>query len=108
VVFLRRVQILGAVRNPGLYPLDPTLTVGDALAVAGGTTPDGNPDRLELRRGNVRLPLQINPRTRVADSPIRSGDQLYVPERRWSARNAGILATVIAAGVSLAIALFTR
>src|ERR1700734_1429358 len=30
VTFLRRVTILGAVKNPGLYPVDPTMTVSDA------------------------------------------------------------------------------
>ena len=38
VVFLRRVRVLGEVRNPGLYHVDPTMTLGDAIALAGGPT----------------------------------------------------------------------
>src|SRR5215208_3097736 len=41
---LRRIQVLGAVRSPGLYPVAPTVTVGDVVALAGGATPDGKPD----------------------------------------------------------------
>ena len=108
VTFLRRVQILGSVRNPGLYPLDPTMTVGDALAVAGGTTPDGDVNRIELRREGMATPLKLNRGTRVAESAIRSGDQLFIPERRWSARNSGLIATAIAAGASLLVALIVR
>lgn len=70
VIFLRRIQILGAVRNPGLYPLDPTMTVGDALAVAGGTTPDGDPDRLELHREGAKVPLKVTRRTSIETKPL--------------------------------------
>lgn len=108
VTLLRRVQVLGAVRNPGLYPLDPTMTVGDALAVAGGTSPEGDREKLDLIRRGEKLPVKISYRTVIGESPIRSGDQLYVPERSWISRNTGIVASVITAGVSLAIALFTR
>ena len=50
VRLLRRVQVLGAVREPGLYPVDATMTISDALALAGGTTSEGNPRRVELVR----------------------------------------------------------
>jgi len=29
VTLLRRIQVLGAVRQPGVYPVDPTMTIGD-------------------------------------------------------------------------------
>ena len=106
VTLLRRVQVLGAVRNPGLYPLDPTMTVGDALAVAGGTTTQGNPDKLELIRRGRKLAVDLSQDTRIADSPIRSGDQLFIPERSWISRNPGVVGASIAAGVSLIVALF--
>lgn len=105
VTVLRRIQILGAVRNPGLYPMDATMTVGDALALAGGTTPQGNPRRLELIRGGSRLKVKLTPETPVSASPIRSGDQIYVPERSWISRNPWLISSSLGALVSLTIAL---
>ena len=105
VMFLRRVQVLGAVRNPGLYPVDPTMTLGDVLALAGGTTQEGNPNKLALIRGGEKLSRDLSHGSRVADAKIRSGDEIFVPERSWISRNPGILATAITASVSLFIAL---
>ena len=48
ITILRRVRVWGAVRNPGLYPVDPTVTVSEVIAVAGGATPNGKPDEIEL------------------------------------------------------------
>lgn len=105
VTFLRRVQVLGAVRNPGLYPVDPTMTIGDAVALAGGATPDGDSKRLALIRNGVKLPHTLSHGTRIADSRIQSGDEIFVPERSWMSRNPGIVATMITATVSLFVAL---
>jgi polysaccharide export outer membrane protein len=105
VVVLRRVNILGAVRNPGLYPVDATMTIADALAVAGGATPEGNADKIEVLRDGERVSVAITRRTRLADSAVRSGDQLFVPERSWLSRNTGIVAALITASVSLAVTL---
>ena len=103
---LRRLQVLGAVRNPGLYPVDPTMTIGDALAVAGGATPQGNPEKLELVRRGRKIEVDLSPGTRIADSQIRSGDQLFIPERSWISRNPGVVGAAIAGTVSLIVAAF--
>lgn len=95
ISFLRRVNILGAVRRPGVYPLDPTMTVAMALAMAEGATSEGRLDQVELLRDGERLVANINQRTKIADLPIRSGDQLYVPQRAWATRNMGLIATVV-------------
>jgi polysaccharide export outer membrane protein len=108
VTLLRRVNILGAVRSPGLYPVDATMTVADALALAGGTTPQGDPRKIELIRNGKRLIARVSRNTRIADAPIRSGDQLYVPERGWVSRNAIVVASAITASASLIIALARR
>ena len=96
ISFLRRVNVLGAVRKPGVYALDPTMTVAMALAMAEGTTADGRADRVELQRDGEKLVANITQKTKIGDLPIRSGDQLFVPERGWLHRNN----TLIAAGVS--------
>jgi polysaccharide export outer membrane protein len=108
VTLLRRVTVLGAVRTPGLYPVDPTMKISDVLAVAGGATTEGDPDRMELRRDGQRLQVEVNERTRVGELPIHSGDELFVPERRWTTRNVTIIATTFAAAASILIAYLTR
>lgn len=108
VTLLRRVTILGAVRKPGVYPVDPTTTIADALALAGGVAPEGRMNRLELRRGDQRIDIDVHAGMRIADSPIQSGDQLYVPERSWLARNVGVVTTLISVASSVAVALILR
>lgn len=103
VIFRRRISVLGAVRNPGIYSIDPTMTLADAIALAGGSTRSGKGDEIELYRDGKRLELRFDQRTRIGDTPIRSGDYIYVPERNWLSRNSGI-ATLISAGLSLLLA----
>lgn len=98
VSLLRRVTIAGAVKTPGVYPLDPTMTVADALALAGGPSPDGKRDHVEIRRSGQRVPADLRNDTMLADSPVQSGDQLYIPTKPWIARNTWL----ISASVSLA------
>ncbi len=108
VTLLRRVHVLGAVRNTGLYPVDPTMTVSDALALAGGTTADGSPNRVVLIRDGVRLPVKLEANTPIAGAAIRSGDQIYVDQRSWISRNTGVVTAAITGVVSLIIAFGTR
>jgi len=97
VVFLRQVEIVGAVQKPGAYHVDPKATLADALAMAGGTTPDGRPDEVEIIRDGKTLPGTISGRTTISHSPVQSGDQLYVPMKSWVSRNPG---AVLAAGIT--------
>jgi polysaccharide export outer membrane protein len=97
VTLLRRVNVLGAVRSPGLYQVDQTKTIADVLAQAGGATPDGKPDQVELRRGGTASGIRLTRDTHLFESPIQSGDQLWVPQRSWFARNSGPL---VAAGIT--------
>ncbi len=108
ITVLRRVRIVGAVNNPGLHLVDPTVTVADALALAGGATLNGDPNKIRIIREGVEIAVNVRADLRITDSPIRSGDQIYVPERSWVARNSGVVAASITATVSLMIALFIR
>jgi polysaccharide export outer membrane protein len=105
VVILRRIQIIGAVTRPGLYPLDSTMTLGDALAEAGGPSTAGKKDVVEIVRGGDRYTVAMGTDRRLAELPLRSGDVLYVPERNWFLRNYGVVLTVLtsAAGVMAVI-----
>jgi polysaccharide biosynthesis/export protein len=108
VALLRRLQVLGAVRNPGLYPADGTLSLADVVALAGGTTPQGHPQRVELIRDGQRIDAHLSRGTRISDSRIRSGDQIYVPERSWVSRNTGVVAAALTATASLVATLLLR
>ena len=89
VIVRRRVRVMGAVTAPGLYSVDPTMTVADALALAGGRTPLGQKDRVVLFRNGEPIASYVDVNTPLYESPIRSGDELLVPERSWLSRNAG-------------------
>lgn len=108
IVLLRRVNVLGAVKNPGLYPVDATMTIADAIALAGGATPDGNRRKIELLRDGQRIAVDLADVMKIADLPLRSGDQLFVPERSWISRNPGVIAASLTGAISLVIALFLR
>ena len=97
VTFLRRVNVLGEVKNPGLYDVDPTMTVADVVAMAGGVTPEGNSKKIELLRLGQDGPTHVSARSRLAESPLRSGDQLRVLQRSWLSRNGGVVAAGITA-----------
>jgi polysaccharide export outer membrane protein len=108
VTILHRVNVLGAVKNPGLYPVDPTMTVADVLALAGGAAPDGNPEKGSLIRGGERINVKLSQGTKVADTPIQSGDQLYVPQRSWISRNPGVVAGTLTAVAGIVVTLMVR
>lgn len=107
ITFLRRITILGAVRDAGLKLVDPTMTIAEALAMAGGTTVQGTTDRIYLMRDGETIQTVTDHMT-IAETPLRSGDQLFVPERSWTSRNPGVVAAVISGVVSIAIALLAR
>jgi protein involved in polysaccharide export with SLBB domain len=108
VTILRRINILGSVQKPGLYPVDATMTIADALAAAGGATPMGDPHKIELIRDGVRVSEALTTLTRIGATSLRSGDQLYVPERSFVVRNSNLVATVISVTASLVLALLIR
>jgi polysaccharide export outer membrane protein len=88
---LYRVRVNGAVRNPGLFTVDPTMSVGDAIGLAGGVSPQGRNDRVDLVRDGRRIATSVSPSSRLVELALRSGDELNVPERAWLSRNTGLL-----------------
>src|SRR5215211_4202684 len=87
----RRINVLGAVKNPGLYEVDPTITVADAISMAGGVTPQGRTNQVELRRRGTTIFGRLSGDELIGGSPIQSGDQLFVPQRSWVSRNPGVI-----------------
>jgi len=101
VTFLRRVTVLGAVTKPGIYNADPTMTISEVLALAGGATPDGRKDRVDLFRAGVKYRADVSTTTALNSTPMRSGDQIYVEERGWIARNPYVFTGLIGAAVGI-------
>ena len=108
VTVLRRIIVRGAVNDPGLKQVDPTITIAAALALAGGATSLGDQNKIRILRDGQEIEGDVTLDTRLADSIIRSGDQIFVPERSWISRNTGIVATSISGSIALVIALFIR
>jgi polysaccharide biosynthesis/export protein len=102
ITLLRRISITGAVQKPGLYPVDNTLTIAEALALAGGAAQDGRLTEVQLRRGGEKIDVKLDGETRLADTPLRSGDQLYVPQKSWVERNTSVIFGVLGLATSIA------
>jgi polysaccharide export outer membrane protein len=102
---LRRVVVLGAVNKPGSYLLEPTLTLSGAIALASGVTPEGDLRRIRLVRGDSVLHLAAPKGREIDDIPLQSGDQLYVLQRSWVARNSALLITMLLSITGLVAAL---
>lgn len=96
---LRRINVLGEVSKPGVYPVDLTVTLSEAIALAGGVNPIGDIRRIQVVRSNGQVVHErIAAETMLAQTGIRSGDQILVGRRGWFDRNS---ATVAASLVSL-------
>src|SRR5688572_5881737 len=50
VVVLRRVRVIGEVNEPGVFNLDPTMSIADAVAMAKGRTQFARESEVVLRR----------------------------------------------------------
>lgn len=109
VTLLRRVSILGEVRSPGLYPVDATITLAEALALAGGVAPNGNKNDINLIRDGEVIPQNLEAAAVVGSTDIRSGDQIIVGERSWASRHSGaIIGSAVAAAAIIGAALISN
>lgn len=77
---LLRVIVGGEVRGPNIFSVPPETTIAQAIALAGGPSPQGRLDRIVLRRDGRETRVDLG---RI-DSPaatllVHSGDQIMVP-----------------------------
>ena len=93
-----RVAVLGEVVKPGLYSVDPTMTIYDILAEAGGLTRDARESQIRVLRGgqqyNVTLATEAVARATLRELGVRSGDQIIVPQKPITSSMASILFSV--------------
>jgi len=94
-----RVAVLGEVYKPGLYSVDPTLTVFDLLALAGGPTRQANEKKLQLIRGGEAVHVSLEPeamaRSTLRELGVRSGDQLVMGRATFTREDFGLLLAIV-------------
>lgn len=96
VTFLRRIAVQGAARVPGLYPMDATMTVGDAVALAGGRSADAAPQgALELWRDSTLVYGQVPTSVFIGQLDTKAGDELRIPRGSWAVRSGWTTASLI-------------
>ena len=86
----RRVYVSGYVGKPGPVSIPPeeTLTLGRALAMAGGVLPRGNRSEVTIKRNRPGAPMVITKDVRRIDDGdepdfvLEDEDQIYVRDSR--------------------------
>ncbi|NOQ83578.1 MAG: polysaccharide export protein [Myxococcales bacterium] len=83
----KRVSVVGAVANPGTFPLEPGMTVVQAISMAGGFSSLANRDGTVLTRHvadeiiRYRVPVARVTKGQAEDIEVAAGDIIFVPER---------------------------
>lgn len=80
------VSVLGGVLRPGLYRLDPSVTVLDAISLAGGFTTNAKRGDIRLLRNGRVIELDAEEAFTTGGDALgvrlQSGDRIIVPEGR--------------------------
>jgi polysaccharide export outer membrane protein len=107
VQVFRRISLLGELRAPGIYLIEPSLTLRDAVAKAGGVSEIGVSCCLEIVRGGARIALREWRWMPDTSLVLESGDVIVVEREPWLKRN--LLATISGVAVLLStVALLAR
>jgi polysaccharide biosynthesis/export protein VpsN len=104
---LRRVHVLGNVNQPGMYMIDPTVSLAGAVALAGGASAQGDLRRLRIARGGEIIRDGVPAEATLAQIDVQSGDQLFVERRGWFERNQNFLISTMVS-VTVFVASFLR
>lgn len=88
IVVLRRVAVNGEVKVPNVYMIDPTTTVRDVIARAGGLTDFGSRSKVAVIRRGDRHPVKDWDRETSGLFWLESGDQVVVGRKNWFVINA--------------------
>ncbi len=80
VLNYRPFFILGEVRNPGTYPYSASLTVINAVAVAGGFSSRANEGRVYIKHAGE---TEEHAYRLTTTTPVQPGDTIRIGERRF-------------------------
>lgn len=82
VVFVgvqKQFYVLGEVRRPGAYPMEPGMNVMKALSIGGGVTERGSTRRIKIHRTDEQKVSREQPATLTM--PVEPDDVIHVDER---------------------------
>ncbi len=103
IIPLFRVAVLGEVARPGLYSVDPTMTIYDVLATAGGPSRDAKGSGTRLVRGGqtVQVPVDAEwlARATLRELGVRSGDQIIIPKKWLTSNDWWVVLTALNTGL---------
>lgn len=105
---LRRINVLGEVQRPGVYAVDPTVSVADAVSMAGGATAAGDLRRIRIIRGGQVLRERVGAAETLRSAGVWSGDQVIVDRRSWFERNSTFVVSTVLSVTSIIIALVRK
>ena len=83
----KRVSVVGAVADPGAFPLEPGMTVVQAISMAGGFSSLADRDATVVTRRvgdetvRYRVPVERVSKGQAEDIEVAAGDIIFVPER---------------------------
>ena len=83
----KRISVVGAVANPGTFPLEPGMTVVQAISMAGGFSSLADRDGTVVTRRvgdetiRYRVPVAKVTSGQAKDFEVAAGDIIFVPER---------------------------
>lgn len=101
-----RVSVLGEVRNPGVFPVDPGVTLLQLLTAAGGETPRADLSHARVIRQGRNYPVNLQAALSGGSSGsivLNSNDVLIVPKKSGLTReDASILLGVVSALITVA------
>lgn len=108
IIPLRRVYVLGEVKIPGLYNVDPTISLAGAIALAGGATTDGDARAARIVRSGRVVLGSVPSEASLTAVDIRSGDQIFVGERNFFARNSQFFVNLLVSAGFFAAGILVR
>lgn len=101
-----RVSVLGEVRNPGVFPVDPGVTLLQLLTVAGGESPRADLAHARVIREGKSYPVNLQAALNGGSAGsivLNSNDVLIVPKKRgFSREDASFLLGAVSALVTVA------
>lgn len=105
---LRRIYVLGSVNRPGTYDLDPSMSLAGAVAMAGGTNPEGNLQNIKVVRDGKVVLNGVPRESALAEVGVRSGDQIFVGRRSWAERNSTFIVSALLSLTGIVVTIVLR
>jgi len=110
---LFRINILGAVEEPGFYYVSDYEKFTAILSFAGGTTDAADLQEIKLIRNfkSIEIDVEtiIQEGSTVTDFGLQSGDQVFVPRNWWADNSVWVSLALTATALALTVyAIFVR